>query len=858
MMPLLLNEALNDKLRRKHGLNIVFTNKEKRPLLKGWNEFIEKPQTDQDLKKSFRSGSSAYGYVCGWNDLICIDFDNPLPYFLCQKEFGDRFDTFTVETPNRGFHVYFFSSESNQKKNINTYKDNLHVEIILRGNSLCHGRIETRRGLEEYIIKVDKDIRRDNTIIMDVLSFLEETIAKLEFLEYECVKAALRGKPELSHEARLIFANFLVRELKPSIARYFFRNQSDYNKKTTVYQLRSTLSKIEKGELNPPTCKTMRSVFNVDASICENCIRHEQDKAIPEKKEKLRTISVDDLLENVGLARPKIQTGQHWDEAEKKLYYSWYDPKKDAFLVLGEDGLGVGIHDDDIKDWKKMPENVHRMEGAKIKPPKRVEDVVLGCLVKWAHEGFPAGKKLTLSNLYDRIYQALKKYIYFRYETEYSLVSAWIIGTYMRQAFIWYPYLVFFGLRNVGKSTAITVLSRLCFQGAGDSTGDRSEAVIFRKASGLKGLMTVDHFEEIINNPVKNITYHQFLENAWYRDNTVERMNDNFDVDSFTASVSVAVSTREENDVLGEKGIVVIMEEAPRNSSYADNYRKILSDPEFDEITRLAHLVALKYAKDVHNTYINLSQGDGWKIQGRDWNKISPLLSIVAVIDQEKGEDSKLFEELYEYAEEYSRRRKDETSDIEDLALQYIIEEGYDRYTLKELQEHIKEEIDPYITPQKVGQIMKKLLITKRKSKRGGETIYYIDRKLATKKALERGIPLASDHIYTHETQETEETTKKTEDGATRPEDGEGTVEFTDIEEKALRIVYAEMDNPNQACGYQTLLSGLAAHDVILDEAQLAIERLKARGYLREEVIGHIHIPEEKIAKLIDMGVIKI
>lgn len=84
-------------------------------------------------------------------------------------------------------------------------------------------------------------------------------------------------------------------------------------------------------------------------------------------------------------------------------------------------------------------------------------------MAKMTQEPHP---ELTLSSVYDEVLlRVVNHYLELRDPREAMILALWIIGTYMRQLFIWYPYITFYGLRDVGKSTALSVLSHVCFDG---------------------------------------------------------------------------------------------------------------------------------------------------------------------------------------------------------------------------------------------------------------------------------------------------------------------------------------------------------------------------------------------------------
>jgi len=844
----ILNRALNDSCRKKYGLTVVFFDSEKKIInFDILQEFRKKSAGPVDIYELYEDNAVCYGYLCGHANLLAIRFKNPFLYFLAVERFGGRFETFTTGMLGSEYYTFFFSEEvADIVKRRNS--DRLGVDILLDDAAPVFGWFNS----SNYSTILRRPIKEDNEIVHDFVAFFESLEKEFEFFDYECVKQFLNDRDHpLDDKENMVFANFLMRtSLSVSEAKHFFKQFPDYDGYKITRLLETTRKKIENGKLKPHTCKKLREALKIGHSVCKKCVRHESNKKSEKSKKKPEWVTIEDLFEDFVEERPKIEAGQYFDVDSQKLYYSWYNPKKDAFLVFSKDGISVGINDRDIKDWKKVDPKIARIDGAKIKPPKRVEKTIIRMLNEWNKKGFPKRKDLTLSRVFDRLYGLLGEYIYFSDKREYILLALWIIGTYMRQIFIWYPYVVLFGLRNVGKSTTLSFLSKTCFQGPGEVSADSTEAVMFRKASGLKGIMFVEHYEEIFENPVKDQIYRQYLENAWYRDSTVERINkETMDLDSFNASVPIAIGTREVNDVLDEKGIIIIMEEAPKDSHFAGNYRRMGMDEAFDELFIDLHLIGLKYAKKAYLAYVNLyDQHD--KIYGRDWNKLSPLLALAALIDEERDSDD-LFNQLYEYGVMYSRLRKQDSLELEDSVLQMIIREKLKEVRVQDIQERLRDEFGEEFTVQKISAIMQKLRgIIKNKKRIDGKTTYFIDMKLAFKRASQRGLEI------------------EFEDAKIFPDDSEKNMddfdeddvnndhELSNLAKKILRVVYDEMENNNGQCGLGTLIKRVVDDETLLDDVHREINNLKAKGYIEERIIGYIQIPDLMLAFLIDEGII--
>jgi len=292
----LLERALSDKLRKRYGFNILFGTSKKRPLIQKWQEWCgAEEQTDEIIRAIYEPHKDKfvnYGYAAGSNGLTEIDIDWVWVYPLAKKEFGERLNTFTVETVNGGGRFLFTTSNP---RNVDKYKDTLHTEIHGKQYVACYGKAERYDGtIGEYKVVNDVDVTKDDLIIEDFVKFLEELEERYDFLTYPCLKASLPNKKgHLTHEQRLAIANLMVHKgIEEDEGKMFFAICTDYDEETSRYQYSYTAEKVKNGELKPPTCDRLRECFNWNDEKCKSCPRRKEEKkgkrkARKEEKEKV-------------------------------------------------------------------------------------------------------------------------------------------------------------------------------------------------------------------------------------------------------------------------------------------------------------------------------------------------------------------------------------------------------------------------------------------------------------------------------------------------------------------------------------------------------------------------------------------
>jgi len=119
-----------------------------------------------------------------------------------------------------------------------------------------------------------------------------------------------------------------------------------------------------------------------------------------------------------------------------------------------------------------------------------------------------------LRESYDIIIEILKKYLDLR-EEYYSLITLWILGTYLHKEFESYPYLFFNAMRGSGKSRAIRLI---CELSNGNVMASPTEAVLFRTT----GTLGIDEFEGVASKD--KATIRELLNGAYKKGIKIMRM----------------------------------------------------------------------------------------------------------------------------------------------------------------------------------------------------------------------------------------------------------------------------------------------------------------------------------------------
>jgi len=294
--------------KRRHNWVVLFGNAEKSPEICGpWGELKEKgTQTEDELQALIdRAGNEArnWGPICGVDDLFSPDFDWAFIYGIWYRNFGDRGQTLTYETPNGGARVLF---RTNEKPPGDPFKTTLNTEF--KGNHyVAVGGVafDINGDLKPYKLIIDEPIRRDDKIIADTTTFFNGLLdGRYDFLRYKCINYHLSEKrPKegkwivLNHRQSLAINAFMVFGGCDDFEIHNFRRccydydgqryTTEYEEKTTNAQIKSTRTFIEEGGLPFPcrptdTNEGLAAIFSFDEAGCSGCLRRSAWPSEPE------------------------------------------------------------------------------------------------------------------------------------------------------------------------------------------------------------------------------------------------------------------------------------------------------------------------------------------------------------------------------------------------------------------------------------------------------------------------------------------------------------------------------------------------------------------------------------------------
>ncbi|MEM2355650.1 MAG: hypothetical protein QXO00_04960 [Candidatus Bathyarchaeia archaeon] len=374
-------------------------------------------------------------------------------------------------------------------------------------------------------------------------------------------------------------------------------------------------------------------------------------------------------------------------------------------------------------------------------------------------------KECDFQAINDLIVKVLKRYVDMKDEY-YQIVSHWIIGTYMHDSFLTYPFLFFNATKSSGKTRLLKLIAELSRNGK--LLVNISEAVLFRTAKNRT--LCIDELEHITNRD--KVILRELLNAAYKRGMCVERVvkvkgkKEEYIVESFDVYCAICMANIWGlDDVLADRCITLVLEKSNKkeitklmeNYEYDEDIQKLKRTFSVCSVVYDASKVYTLYNKYIINNLNNhtlhtfntlvtqhtqhtlndindieeieqekiihfITKLKESSLTGRDLELFFPLLFISLLTNK--------FDELLAIAEKITQEKKQEeiVENRDTILLEFVakdLEETNEFISIREIVSQLKEKCDDaeWITSEWVGRALKRLnlVIEKRRVARGKE-----------------------------------------------------------------------------------------------------------------------------------------
>ena len=320
-----------------------------------------------------------------------------------------------------------------------------------------------------------------------------------------------------------------------------------------------------------------------------------------------------DIISELENSKNIIEINPAQDYIDENIIYSF--KKNDKFYLVSSDKNVLKY-----EDLEEYALKNNRKQTVLNLRPKAVIDYV-------------KGKTVNPIDLFNKISCHLKRYIVFEDVRHFSILSLWIIGTYLYRGFRYYPYIWLTADKGSGKSRVMEIVSPLAFNAI--MATNHSEASIFRLIDTDGCTLLIDEFEKMKKDNQQGIIN---ILNAGFNieGNVVrnEKKGDTYIPTSYSAySPKIFAGINDISDVLMDRCIKIKMFKKPSNV-IVQRYK---NDPQTMEnimsIRDELYIFGLQYGPTIKEIYDNNEIILPEELSDRECDIWEVLFAISKIID---------------------------------------------------------------------------------------------------------------------------------------------------------------------------------------------------------------------------------
>jgi len=357
-------------------------------------------------------------------------------------------------------------------------------------------------------------------------------------------------------------------------------------------------------------------------------------------------------------------------------------------------------------------------------------------------ENYNSGRAGTLSikKLFEKIKNLLKKYVELEMEEDYSIISAWVIGTYFFPIFSAFPFLHIRAPKQSGKTQCLNFLKQVCFNAV---KAKPTFPALSDTVDSLRGTYLIDQADLLKRKGNEELV--EILTDSYKREGGKRRLRfpekqggwKTIEQEAYSPKVFASIGDLPED--LADRCVSIPFIRSQRNfpepSEENENWK---------EIRRELYKVLLAEFSVIKSTYeiLNVQYRQNSKIVGRNLELWLPLETILkhCVEEDEKEKIQKRYTQLYGYTEY-------EPNELEKEVIEVIYKSFNDNEEIKLRPPEIREEIqdenlwgfwkDRDLTPHQkdiaIGFIIKKFNLSSDKKNTNKGVVYLFEKKKVLK-----------------------------------------------------------------------------------------------------------------------------
>ena len=265
-------------------------------------------------------------------------------------------------------------------------------------------------------------------------------------------------------------------------------------------------------------------------------------------------------------------------------------------------------------------------------------------------------EKVDSKDLFETVVQFIRRFVVLQDDSEYLLLTIWVIGTYLFRVFQFYPYLHFQAEKQSGKTRTLEVLSELSFNS--EMSINHTEATLFRTIETAQPTLLIDEVDNLRkkDKDFKGAIF-SILNNGFSKSGTVPRCKPKtFEIERFHCfSPKALAGIKDLDDVLRDRVISInILRKLPFEK--VKRFRPSRMRAEVEEIRSKLYIFALGNCRKIESILNGDPIAENISLSDREIDIWEPLVAIAKFIDRD---DKILYPQLIKYAVNSSTLRRE-------------------------------------------------------------------------------------------------------------------------------------------------------------------------------------------------------
>ena len=249
--------------------------------------------------------------------------------------------------------------------------------------------------------------------------------------------------------------------------------------------------------------------------------------------------------------------------------------------------------------------------------------------------------------LLEEIKLYIRKYVVLTNEEIYTVLAAWVMGTYVYRIFRTYPYVHVQAEKGSGKTTLMDILHPVCFNGQSPSSSD-SSAVIFRDVHSSASTLFLDEVENLKKRDSATFSDVISVLNSGYRaGGRVRRLGPKREIEEFaTYSPKMFAGIEDINETLDQRSIRIRMIVRLEDEA-VEEYKSTKEEQTLQAALRdKLYVFGLEYGPRLWGRYKELVKNPYMTgVINRKRDVWGPLFTVGQIADESRNDGTALYQE---------------------------------------------------------------------------------------------------------------------------------------------------------------------------------------------------------------------